>query len=97
MRQSDLDPAAAQSAADRDDRTNDLIDRVRLLLEQERVSDALELLGMNTSGPGPPLLTGLRLSGERAQNGKRTASRPNRSDTKALAALLFSLQSRLNL
>ena len=44
MRQSDLDPAAAQSAADRDDRTNDLIDRVRLLLEQERVSDALELL-----------------------------------------------------
>ena len=39
-----LDPAAAQSAADRDDRTNDLIDRVRLLLEQERVSDALELL-----------------------------------------------------
>ena len=44
MRQSDLDPAAAQSAADRDDRTNDLIDRVRLLLEQERVSAALELL-----------------------------------------------------
>ena len=44
MRQSDLDPAAAQSAADRDDKTNDLIDRVRLLLEQERVSAALELL-----------------------------------------------------
>ena len=44
MRESDLDPAAAHSSADRDHRTDDLIDRVRRLLEQERVGDALELL-----------------------------------------------------
>ena len=37
MRQGDLDPAA-------DHRTDDLIGQVRLLLEQERVGDALELL-----------------------------------------------------
>ena len=44
MRESDLDPAAAPSAAERDDRTDDLIEQVRLLLEQERVGDALALL-----------------------------------------------------
>ncbi len=44
MRQSDFDPAAAHGSADRDHRTDDLIDRVRSLLEQERVGDALELL-----------------------------------------------------
>ncbi len=44
MRQSDFDPAAAHSSADRDHRTADLIHRVRSLLEQERVGDALELL-----------------------------------------------------
>ena len=44
VRESDLDPAAAHSAADRDHRTDDLIDQVRRLLEQERVGDALELL-----------------------------------------------------
>ncbi len=44
VRQGDLDPAAAHTAAERDDRTDDLIDQVRRLLEQERVSDALQLL-----------------------------------------------------
>ena len=44
MRQSDFDPAAAHGSADRDHRTDDLIDQVRSLLEQERVGDALKLL-----------------------------------------------------
>ena len=44
MRQDELDPAAVHSSADRDHRTDDLIDQVRRLLEQERVGDALELL-----------------------------------------------------